>query len=205
MQRSWQKFDELQHNWAAREKELADEVGRYKADALFANSIMEENAKLKTELETARMAASEATKEAKERKKELRTCRLDRDYHADVANQKTFLANTLQNYLQAQTTRCEQLTAEMESLKEVYAMALVEVESLKEFNAKASLEHAEEIEDVKDAIKICFYMFWEHNMNADFSYLGDAYAADEADFLARLVEEEAEEAAKNAAPQDPQT
>ena len=92
----------------------------------------------------------------------------------------------------------------MESLKEVNAKALAEVKSLKEFNPKAFVEHAEEIEDAKDAIKMCFYMFWKHNRNADFSYLGDAYAADEADCLARLVEEEAEEAAKNADPQDPQ-
>ena len=92
----------------------------------------------------------------------------------------------------------------MESLKEVNAKALAEVESLKEFNAKASLEHVEEIEDANDAIKMCFYIFWKHNRNVDFSYLGDAYAADEADYLERLVEEEAEAVAKEATPQDPQ-
>ena len=80
---------------------------------------------------------------------------------------------------------------------------MAEVESLKEVNAKILVEHAEEIEDAKDVVKMCFYMFWKHNRNADFSYLGDAYAADEAECLARLVEEESEEAAKNAAPQDP--
>ena len=92
MHRSWQKFDDLQKQWAAREKVLEDEVGRYKADALVVNSVMEENADLKAELETAKKAASEATKEAKdaikeakEKKEELRTCRLDRDYHAELA------------------------------------------------------------------------------------------------------------------------
>ena len=50
MQRSWQKFDELQRNWAAREKVLEDKVGCYKADALFANTVMEENSELKTKL-----------------------------------------------------------------------------------------------------------------------------------------------------------
>ena len=95
------------------------------------------------------------------------------------------------------------MEVEVDSLKEPKAKALAEVEALKEFNAKATLEHADEIEDAKDAVKMCFYMFWKHNRNYDFSYLGDAYAADEAECLARLVEEEAEEAAKNAAPQDP--
>ena len=71
LQCSWKKFDELQHNWAARVKELEDEAGRNKADALFANSVMEENAELKTELEAAKTAASEATKEAKDKKEEL--------------------------------------------------------------------------------------------------------------------------------------
>ena len=47
-------------------------------------------------------------------------------------------------------------------------------------------------------------MFWKHNRNADFSYLGDAYAAEEAECLERLAEEETEEAAKDAAPEDPQ-
>ena len=69
--------------------------------------------------------------------------------------------------------------------------------SLKESKA----ELTDELEDAKDAIKVCFYMFWKHNRNADFSYLGDAFAADEADCLERLAEEEAE-AAKDAAPED---
>ena len=46
-------------------------------------------------------------------------------------------------------------------------------------------------------------MFWKHNRNANFSYLGDAYAAEEADCLERLAEEEVEAAAKDANPQDP--
>ena len=62
----------------------------------------------------------------------------------------------------------------------------------------------EELEDAKDAIKTCFYMFWKNNRNANFAYLGDAYAADEAECLERLAEEEAEAAAaKDATSQDP--
>lgn len=64
------------------------------------------------------------------------TCRLDKDYHACLANHKTTLANTLQNDLEAQTTRYEQLTAKVDSLKEVNAKALAEVKSLKELTLK---------------------------------------------------------------------
>ena len=71
--------------------------------------------------------------------------------------------------------------------------------SLKESKAELS----DELEDAKDAIKVCFYMFWKHNRNANFSYLGDAFAADEAECLERLAEEEAEAAAPKD-PQDPQ-
>ena len=184
LHRSWQKFEDLQQQWAAREKKLQDEVGQYKSDALVANSVMEENADLKAELVAAKKAASEATKEAKEKKEELRTCRLDRDYHAELANQKFSLVDGLQK-------KCGELSTEMESLKDSHAKALSEL--------------TEELEDAKDAIKVCFYMFWKNNRNADFSYLGDAYAADEAECLERLAEEEAEAAvAKDATPQDPQ-
>ena len=44
---------------------MTDEVGQYKADALVASSVMEENADLKAELEAAKKATSEAVKEAK--------------------------------------------------------------------------------------------------------------------------------------------
>lgn len=65
-------------------------------------------------------------------------------------------------------------------------------------------EQVEEILDYKDSVDICFYMFWKHNMNADVSYLGDAYAAEEAKCLRRLAEEEAEAAVKRPeGPQDP--
>ena len=183
LHRSWQKFEDLQKGWAAREQELSEQVGQYKSDALVANSLLEENNDLKVELEAAKQAASDAAKEAKdaireakEKKEELRTCRLDRDYHADLANKKSSLVEGLEK----------------------------ETASLKESHAKAVSELTEELEDAKDAIKVCFYMFWKHNRNADFSYLGDAYAADEAECLERLAEEEADAAAaKDAAPQDP--
>ena len=96
LHRSWQKFEDLQKQWAAREQALTDEVRQYKADALVASSVMDENADLKTELEAAKKAATEATKEAKEKKEELRTCHLDRDYHDDLANQKSSLVDDLQ-------------------------------------------------------------------------------------------------------------
>ena len=63
-------------------------------------------------------------------------------------------------------------------------------------------EQAEEILDYKDSVDICFYMFWKHNRNADFSYLGDAYAAEESKCLKRLTEEEADVAARG--PEDHQ-
>ena len=180
LHRSWQRFEDLQKGWVARETELSEQVGQFKADALVANSLSEELKELKIELEAAKQAASnaakeakEATREAKEKKEELRTCRLDRDYHADLANTKASLVEGLEK----------------------------EVASLKESKA----ELTDELEDAKDAIKVCFYMFWKHNRNADFSYLGEAYAADEAECLERLAEEEADAAAaaKDAAPQDP--
>lgn len=63
---------------------------------------------------------------------------------------------------------------------------------------------AEELEDSKDAVKICFYMFRKNNINAHFSYLGDAYAAEEAECLECLAEEETEAVAQDATPRDPQ-
>ena len=178
LHRSWQRFEDLQKGWVARETELSEQVGQFKADALVANSLSEELRELKIELEAAKQAASDAAKEAKdaikeakEKKEELRTCRLDRDYHADLANQKSSLAANLEK----------------------------KVASLEESKAELS----DELEDAKDAIKVCFYMFWKHNRNADFSYLGDAFAADEAECLERLAEEEAEAAAPKD-PQDPQ-
>ena len=79
-----------------------------------------------------------------------------------------------------------------------------EVQALKEEKSRLLDEHAEEIEDNKDAVKICFYIFWKHNRNADFSYLThEAFVADEAECLERLAEEEAKAAKKDASPQDP--
>ena len=86
LHRSWQKFEDLQKGWVAREEELSEQVGQYKSDALVANSLLEENNDLKVELEAAKQAASDAAKEAKdaireakEKREELRTCRLGRD------------------------------------------------------------------------------------------------------------------------------
>ena len=142
LHRSWQRFEDLQKGWVARETELSEQVGQFKADALVANSLSEELKELKIELEAAKQAASDAAKEAKdaireakEKKEELRTCRLDRDYHADLANTKATLVEDLQK----------------------------EVASLKESHDKTISELTDELEDAKDAIKVCFYMFWKHN------------------------------------------
>lgn len=187
MHRSWQKFDEMQHAWADREKEMLAESEKFWADA---TSALEQNTKLKEEVEAATEAAAEAVKELKETKETLRTCQLDRNYHKEAAEKTTTLNNDLQNNLQAETLKCEQLAEE--------------VNSLKEEKKKMLKEHAEELEDSKEAIKICFYMFWKHNRNADFSYLGDAFAADEADCLERLAEEEAEAANPDVSPPGPE-
>ena len=143
---------------------------------------LEEKDKYKEEVESLRRLASEADKEAKEVKEELRTCKLDREYHKDVADKKTALADTLQKDLQAQVEKCDELTTENNQQKKLLE------------------EQAEELLDYKDSVDICFYMFWKHNRNSDFSYLGDAFAAKEAKCLARLAEDEAEAAAGGATP-----
>ena len=72
----------------------------------------EEKDKFKEEAESSRKVASEATKEAKLIKEELRTCQLDREYRKDIADKKTTLVDTLQKDLQAQVEKCGELTAE---------------------------------------------------------------------------------------------
>ena len=57
---SWQRFEDLQKGWVARETELSEQVGQYKSDALVANSLLEENKDLKIELEAAKQAASDS-------------------------------------------------------------------------------------------------------------------------------------------------
>ena len=156
------------------------------AEAASAKTALEEIEKYKGEAESSKAAASKAIKEAKEIKEELRTCHLDREYHRGVAEEKTSLVDTLQKDLQSQVDKCLELSRKDEE------------------KARLLEERDEEILDYKDSVDICFYMFWKHNRNADFSYLGDAYAAEEAKCLQRLAEEEAEAAAKRPeAPEDP--
>ena len=187
MHRSWQKFDELQHDWHRKAEELVQKVDLLEAQAASAQTSLQELEKYKEEAESSKAAASKAIKEAKEIKEELRTCQLDREYHRGVATEKTTLADDLQKNLQAQVDKCLELSRENRE-----KMRLLE-------------DKDEEILDYKDSVDICFYMFWKHNRGADFSYLGDAYAAEEAKCLQRLAEEEAEAAAKRSeAPEDPQ-
>ena len=184
LHRSWQKFDELQHEWHNKAEELAERVNLLEAKAASAKTALEEKEK---EAASSKEVASKATKEAKLVREELRTCQLDREYHRGVAEEKTTLSDTLQKDLQAQVDKCSEL--------------------VKDNAEKAQLleEQAEEILDYKDSIDICFYIFWKHNRNADFSYLGDAYATEEAKCLKRLAEEEADAAARGPKDhQDPQ-
>ena len=95
MHRAWVRFDEMQKKWAAHEKELLEELERYKADSLVVDAMREENNDLRADLETAQNTASSATKEAKQLKEDLQTIRLDRDYQAGLADQKTSLVETL--------------------------------------------------------------------------------------------------------------
>ena len=187
MYRTWQKFEEMQHTRATREKELLKKADRLEADAAFVNTALEENSKLKDEAEAAKQVVAEVTKEAKEIREALRTCGLDRDYHKEVIEKKIALACNLQDNLQVESSRCKQLASEVQALKEEKSRLLE--------------EHVEEIEDNKDVVKIYFYMFWKHNRNADFSYLThEAFVADEAECLERLAEEEVEAAKKDASP-----
>ena len=149
MHRSWKKFDEMQHTRVVRERELVEENDQLKADAAATTAALEENAQLKVEVDAAKKAAAEAVKEAKEVKEALRTCQLDRDYHKEVVEKKTALASDLQDNLQAEALKCEQYAAQ--------------VKILEEEKAKLLQDHAEELEDSKDAVKICFYMLWKHN------------------------------------------
>ena len=184
MHRSWQKFDELQHDWHRKAEDLVERVNLLEAEAESAKTALVDLDKCKKEAESSKTAASKAIREAKEIKEELRTCQLDREYHRGVAEEKTSLADTLQKDLQSQIDKCLDLSRE-----NVEKTRLLE-------------DKDEEIIDYKDSVDICFYMFWKHNRNADFSYLGDAYAAEEAKCLKRLAEEEAEAAAKR--PEDPE-
>ena len=98
----------MQKSWATREKELEEKAECLRTDATFVNVALAETARLreeakaaKQEAEIAKTTAVEAVKEAKLIKEELRTCRVGKDYHVDLANQKTSLNSNLQNDLQA--------------------------------------------------------------------------------------------------------
>ena len=77
MHRSWQKFDELQHDWHRKAEELAQKVDLLEAEAASAKTALEEMEKYKEEAESSKASASKAIKEAKTIKEELRTCQLD--------------------------------------------------------------------------------------------------------------------------------
>ena len=111
MHHSWQKFDELQHDWHRKAEDLVERVTLLEAEAESAKTALVDLDKCKKEAESSKTAASKAVKEAKEIKEELRTCQLDREYHRGVATEKTTLADDLQIDLQAQMDKCSELTA----------------------------------------------------------------------------------------------
>ena len=82
MHRSWQKFDDLQHEWHRKAEDLADQVKLLEAESASAKTAFEEKEK---EAASSKEATSKATKEAKLVKEELRTCQLDREYYRGVA------------------------------------------------------------------------------------------------------------------------
>ena len=98
MHRSWQKFDDLQHEWHRKAEDLADQAKLFEAEVASAKAALEEKEK---EAASSREMASKANKEVKIVKEELRTCQLDREYHRGVANKKTALVDDLQKDLQA--------------------------------------------------------------------------------------------------------
>ena len=112
MQRSWQKFDELQHERHMKAEELADKVSLLEAEAASVKTALEEKEKFKKEAESSREVASKATKEAKLVREELQTCQLDREYHRGVAEDKNTLVDNIQKDLQAQVDKCSELAKE---------------------------------------------------------------------------------------------
>ena len=74
MHRSWQKFDELQHDWHRKAEDLVERVNLLEAEAASAKTALEEMEKYKKEAESSKASASKAIKEAKTIKEELRTC-----------------------------------------------------------------------------------------------------------------------------------
>ena len=96
MHRSWQRFDALQREWQAKEREIMARNEQLETDAALVNTALAETARLREEAKTAKKASAEAVKETKAMKEELRTCQLDRDYHKEVVITKTTLARDLQ-------------------------------------------------------------------------------------------------------------
>ena len=71
MHRSWQKFDELQHEWHTKAEDLISKSTLLEVDAAFVKTAIEQNEKFKEEVESSKKAAAEAVKEAKWIKEEL--------------------------------------------------------------------------------------------------------------------------------------
>ena len=71
LHRSWQKFDELQHDWHNKAEDLISKNTLLEADAAFVKTAMEQNEKFKEEAEFSKKAAAEVVKEAKLIKEEL--------------------------------------------------------------------------------------------------------------------------------------
>ena len=58
LHRSWQKIDELQHEWHTKAEELASKNSLIEVDAAFVRTAMEQNEKLKDEVESSKKKAA---------------------------------------------------------------------------------------------------------------------------------------------------
>lgn len=100
------------------------------------------------------------------------------------------MVDDLQNNLEAESKRCEQFASQ--------------VKGLEEENRQLLESNKNKLADYKDAVKTCFYMFWKHNRNANFSYLPTTtFFEEEDECLQRLAEEEVD-ALEDVPPRDPQ-
>ena len=74
MHRSWQKFDELQHEWHNKAEDLVSKNKLLEDDVAFVKIALEEKDKFKEEVESSRKATSEVPEDDKLIKEELQTC-----------------------------------------------------------------------------------------------------------------------------------
>ena len=87
----------------------------------------------------------------------MKAAKLKLETYKKFAEHKSVLAIDLRADLEVETNRCELLDAQVESLEK-------EKKALLKSNARS-------VHEYKDTVTTCFYIFWKHNKNANFSYL----------------------------------